>query len=220
MAIFEDLDGLESRIEGLEATVGGADTVVASFTQRFNEMQQTMVLTGREVSSLSSSIGGGLRRAFDGLVFDGLRASDALRLVAQSLANASYNAAIRPVQKGIGEAIANGINGLVSNILPFANGASFSQGRVVPFADGGVVSSPTYFPMRGGTGLMGEAGPEAIMPLTRGADGRLGVRADTGRSATNVTVNIQTPDVAGFQRSQSQIAAQLNRALSRGNRNR
>ena len=90
----------------------------------------------------------------------------------------------------------------------------------MPFAKGGVVSSPTTFPMRGGTGLMGEAGPEAIMPLTRGADGKLGVRSDGGAQAVNVVMNITTPDSAGFQRSQGQIAAQMGRALSRGQRNR
>ena len=95
------------------------------------------------------------------------------------------------------------------------NGAEFfSQGRVMPFAKGGVVSSgPTMFPMRGGRGLMGEAGPEAIMPLARGADGRLGVQTAGGGRPVNVTVNVSTPDVKGFERSQSQIAAQMARAL-------
>ena len=70
---------------------------------------------------------------------------------------------------------------MISGILPFADGAAFSQGRVMPFARGGVVTAPTQFPMRGGTGLMGEAGPEAILPLSRGADGSLGVRSQGGR---------------------------------------
>ena len=67
---------------------------------------------------------------------------------------------------------------------------------------------------------MGEAGAEAIMPLTRGADGRLGVQAQGGGRAMTVIMNISTPDVQGFQRSQSQIAAQAMRALARGQRNR
>jgi phage-related minor tail protein len=73
--------------------------------------------------------------------------------------------------------------------------------------------------MRGGQGLMGEAGPEAIMPLARGPDGRLGVQSAGGRPVT-VVIYISTPDVQGFQRSQSQVAAQVSRALSRGQRNR
>jgi lambda family phage tail tape measure protein len=104
--------------------------------------------------------------------------------------------------------------------MPFAKGGAFLQGQVMPFAKGGVVSQPTRFGMRGGMGLMGEAGPEAIMPLTRGPDGRLGVQAANGGRQVTVVMNISTPDVQGFQRSQSQIAAQASRALARGQRNR
>lgn len=73
----------------------------------------------------------------------------------------------------------------------FAKGAAFQGGSVVPFATGGVVSSPTYFPMsRGRTGLMGEAGPEAILPLRRGPDGRLGVQSSAQQAGPTVVVNI------------------------------
>ncbi|RLC97583.1 MAG: phage tail tape measure protein, partial [Chloroflexi bacterium] len=57
-----------------------------------------------------------------------------------------------------------------------AKGNAFDSGNVVPFAKGGVVNTPTLFPMAKGAGLMGEAGPEAVMPLTRGSDGKLGVK--------------------------------------------
>ncbi|MGA9252609.1 MAG: phage tail tape measure protein, partial [Roseobacter sp.] len=73
--------------------------------------------------------------------------------------------------------------------------------------------------MRGGMGIMGEAGPEAIMPLARGADGKLGVRG-AGGGGNSIVMNITTPDAQSFQRSQGQIAAQMTRALSRGQRNR
>ena len=66
----------------------------------------------------------------------------------------------------------------------------------------------------GGVGLMGEAGPEAILPLARGSDGKLGIRAGGG-GAVHVTMNISTPDVAGFRRSQSQVAAEMSRAIQR-----
>jgi phage-related minor tail protein len=69
-----------------------------------------------------------------------------------------------------------------------ANGATFANG-IAKFANGGIVSSPTLFKFADGgttrTGLMGEAGPEAIMPLKRGADGSLGVQANGLRDAMN-----------------------------------
>ncbi len=57
----------------------------------------------------------------------------------------------------------------------YANGGVFDQSGVTAFAKGGIVERATVFPFAKGIGLMGEAGPEAIMPLRRGADGRLGV---------------------------------------------
>lgn len=215
---MDGFDALSAQAADLERNLGGAEAVAASFGGELLRMRESMVFTGREVSTLSSSIGRGLRRAFDGLIFDGMKLSEALSEVAQTISASAYSIAMRPVQNALGSAIAEGVNGLLSGLLPFANGAFFSQGRVMPFAKGGVVSSPVSFPMRGGAGLMGEAGPEAILPLARGADGRLGVQAGGGRTV-NVVMNVTTPDVAGFARSQSQIAAQINRALARGSRN-
>lgn len=215
-----DTEALQDQIAALEATLGGTGDVVAAFDGELARMRDSLLFTGREVNTLSNGIGRGLRRAFDGLVFDGLKLSDALRGVANSIANTAFGVAIRPVQNAVGGLIAQGLNSVLSGVLPFANGGSFSQGRVMPFAQGGVVSSPISFPMRGGRGLMGEAGPEAIMPLARGADGRLGVQAAGGGRPVTVVMNISTPDVQGFQRSQGQIAAQASRALARGQRNR
>ncbi|MBV0891939.1 phage tail tape measure protein [Paracoccus sp. Z118] len=211
-----DKDGFDRLGDDVEQ----AGRMTAAFERELGRLQQTMSQTGREVGSLSSGFGSGLRRAFEGVVLDGVRLQDALKGVALSMADTVFAVAMRPVQGAVAGAMAKAVGGAVSGALPFADGGAFSQGRVVPFARGGVVSDPTFFPMRGATGLMGEAGPEAIMPLRRGADGRLGVAAPSGGGrAVNVTVNVTTPDVAGFQRSQSQIAAQVARALARGERN-
>ncbi|WP_298433142.1 phage tail tape measure protein [uncultured Jannaschia sp.] len=203
-------------LDALEAQIAGTAPVVARFTAELGALEGQMLHTGREVKGLSRSFGGSLKSAFDGVVFDGMKLSDALNSMAQSMLNATYNTAMKPIQTALGGALASGLNA----VLPFADGASFAQGRVMPFARGGVVSQATAFPMRGGTGLMGEAGPEAIMPLARGADGRLGVQASGGGGAVTVNMNISTPDAAGFRRSRGQIAAEMSRALSRGNRNR
>ena len=214
-----DIATLEDQIAVLEASLEGTAGMVAAFDGELVRMRETLLFTGKEVNTLSAGIGGGLRRAFDGLVFDGGKLSDALKSVGQSIADTVYGIAIKPVQNAIGGFLANGLNSLLGGAA-FADGAAFSQGRVMPFAKGGVVSSPTAFAMRGGQGLMGEAGPEAIMPLARGADGRLGVQAGGGWRSVMVVMNITTPDVQGFQRSQGQIAAQAQRAMSRGQRNR
>lgn len=211
---------LQDQIAALEGTLSGTIGMVGVFESELSRMRESLVFTGREVGVLSTGIGGGLRRAFDGLVFDGTKLSDALRSVAKSMIDTVYGIAMRPVQNALGGAIASGVSGLLGGMMPFEQGGSFSQGRVMPFAKGGVVATPTAFAMRNGRGLMGEAGPEAIMPLARGADGRLGVQAASGGRAVTVVMNITTPDVQGFQRSQSQIAAQAQRMLARGQRNR
>lgn len=219
---MDDVDGidvLDERIVALERSLGGAATMAAAFEREVNRMGTSVSDAGREVGTLSRGISGGLRRSFDGLVFDGAKLSDALKGVAQSMVNAAYTAAVRPVANGIGGLLASGVEGLIGKVAGFEKGGSFAQGRVMPFANGGIVSGPVTFPMRGGTGLMGEAGPEAIMPLSRGADGRLGVRTEGGGRAVNVTMNVTTPDIESFGRSRSQIAAQMSRVLARGQRN-
>lgn len=221
MSELDEIDEFDRQVEALQDSLAGAQSVASTFAGELQQIRTTMADTGREVRTLSNGIGRGLRGAFDGLVFDGDRLSDSLRKVGQSMLSSAYSSAINPVTKHFGQLAGAGIEAAISGALPFAKGGAFSQGRVMPFARGGVVSGPVTFPMRGGTGLMGEAGPEAIMPLTRGADGKLGVRADGGNAApVNVVMNISTPDVAGFKRSQGQIAAQMGRAIGRGQRNR
>ncbi|MFT6104120.1 MAG: phage-related minor tail protein [Paracoccaceae bacterium] len=221
MADLDAVSDLEDQIDALETSLAGAGAMVGAFDGELQRMQSSLTVTQQGVGQLSSSISRGLRGAFDGLVFDGMKLSDALKGVAGTIVNATYAAALKPVTNQFGSALAGGIESFIGGAMPFAKGGSFAQGRVMPFAKGGVVTGPTQFPMRGGVGLMGEAGPEAIMPLTRGADGRLGVRSNgAGARPVQITMNISTPDAQSFQRSQGQIAAQMSRVLGRGQRNR
>ena len=88
---------------------------------------------------------------------------------------------------GGAKALASGVPAAQSlGVLGFAKGGVFSGGNVTPFARGGVINRPTLFPMAKGAGLMGEAGPEAIMPLKRGPDGKLGVAG--GGASVNVNI--------------------------------
>ena len=216
-----DLERLETHFHGLEGSISGLESVTVAFRRELEGVQGSMKDAGREASGMSSSVSTTLRRAFDGLVFDGKRLSDVLSSVGKSITGNVLNQAMSPVQDAVGSAVGNGIQSFIGGLLPFANGGVLSSGKVAAFARGGIVDGPTHFPMRNGAGLMGEAGPEAIMPLARGADGKLGVRAGSGGAsgAVNVTMNISTADAAGFRQSQSQIAAEMNRAIRRGQRN-
>jgi TP901 family phage tail tape measure protein len=94
-------------------------------------------------------------------------------------------------------------------------GAVMSGGEMQNFATGGVVHRPTMFPMaNGGVGLMGEAGAEAIMPLTRLPSGDLGVKAEGG-GGKNVIVNmnITTQDADSFRKSKKQIQREIGKGL-------
>ena len=83
-----------------------------------------------------------------------------------------------------------GISGPLPDWSFNAKGNAFGANGIIPFAKGGIVNGPTLFPFANGTGLMGEAGPEAIMPLQRGANGKLGVLASGGGGNVSVVVNV------------------------------
>jgi len=121
--------------------------------------------------------------------------------LSQGLAQAIVNAqdlgdALRNIAKSIAGSVLQKLIGKLIGGL-FADGAAFQGGRVLPFAKGGIVTKPTIFPMAHGMGLMGEAGPEAVMPLKRGADGSLGVQSEGG-GETHITMNINAVDSRSF----------------------
>jgi phage-related minor tail protein len=150
-----------------------------------------------------------LRLGFGSAAASGRSFNDVLSTIAQSLTRM----ALRAGTKALAEGLVSGLSGMFS-------GAFGGAGTVAPFAQGGVVASPTYFASGGAMGLMGERGAEAIMPLARGADGRLGVVAQgAGARPVAVTVNIAAQDVESFRRSEAQITGALARAVARGQRN-
>jgi len=133
-----------------------------------------------------------------------LVANDAANRMASGFADFLFN----PMDKSIGDMVASFAKGIAQMIaqamllkaikagmsamgVAFADGGVFDSGGVKKFASGGSFKS----------GLMGEAGPEAIMPLKRGPDGRLGVTMNGG-GAGNTVVNI-TVNEAGREESNS-----------------
>jgi len=172
----------------------------------------------RTASQLGRQFSNSLVAAFEGIAVKGRSVSDVLKGMALSLSQMVLKAAFKPLEQGFGQAIAGMLTGGGAG-FGFADGGVFQQGMPVPFAKGGVIASPIAFPLgRGQTGIAGERGAEAIMPLARGADGRLGVVAQAGGGAP-ITINISTSDVESFRRSETQVAAMLARAVSLGQRN-
>lgn len=164
---------------------------------------------------MGRQFGTALTSAFQGVALRGRDLGDVLRSLTASISRMALQAAFRPLEKGV----ASLVSGAFAGVTPFAKGGVVQNALPVPFASGGVIASPVTFPLAGGRmGLAGERGPEAIMPLARGPDGKLGVRAEGG-GGVSVTVNVSTPDAESFRRSETQVAAMLARAVALGQRN-
>ena len=119
---------------------------------------------------------------------------DSLRKLGEDIVYTTLKMVILQQMSGwLGQAFGgiSGGGGLLGGLFGFADGGAFSHGNLTPFAKGGVVHRPTVFPMASGAGLMGEAGPEAVMPLERDSHGRLGVVASgAAMEPPSVTVNV------------------------------
>jgi phage-related minor tail protein len=169
----------------------------------------------RNLEQLSQNFGSQLTGALKSAAVSGRDLDDILRRIGMNLAGMALSQGLQPLQALTGSLFSNLLGGL-SGILPFAKGGV--PGHVVPFASGGVVSTPSYFPLGRNVGLMGEAGAEAILPLQRSADGRLGVAASGGGVPVNVVFNVTAQDAGSFRKSEAQITGMLARAVSRGAR--
>lgn len=167
----------------------------------------------KEVSVLGERFGRRLSKSFIDVAVKGKYLNGVFKSLALSLSNSLVSSSLRPLNNAVGNAFGNIFSSLAGNVAG-------STGSLIPFARGGIVNGPTMFPLTGSrSGLAGEAGPEAILPLARGQDGRLGVKAQNTSPHINITFNVTAQDAASFRETESQITAMLNRAVSRGSRN-
>lgn len=147
-------------------------------------------------SGIESTLSSGLTSALTDMASGTKSAKDAFTDFALSAAKSLEQLIIKltiidPLMKSLA-GIWGGGGGSPLSILPSwlgsAKGNVFDAGNVMPFAHGGIIGMPAIFPMaNGGVGLMGEAGPEAIMPLRRTSGGRLGVEVAGGREQQNTS---------------------------------
>jgi len=173
-----------------------------------------------DADKLARTFGASMSRAFANAVVKGQDLGTVIQSLGQQLSAMALRAAIRPVADGL----FSGFQDLMLGFRGLGEGITAEAGPLsglTPMARGGVVAAPTYFPLAGGrTGLMGERGAEAVMPLARTADGRLGVAAGGGGAAGRpaVVVNVTATDAGSFRRSEAEVTAMLARAVARGRR--
>jgi hypothetical protein len=152
----------------------------------------------KNLLDLSNTIASSFSDSFMSIVDGTATVKEAFRAMALDIVKHLFKVLVmQQAINAIGGAMSGSSNATIAKIggglesYKAADGAAFSGGNVIPFASGGVVGSPTNFAMSGGrTGLMGEAGPEAIMPLKRGPDGKLGVSTTSNSQSVTVVQNI------------------------------
>jgi hypothetical protein len=143
--------------------------------------------TSSSLSDFADTFRSGFSDMISGVIDGSMKAEEAVRRLVSRLASMMIE---KQIFNLLGNLMPNvfGAGGFMP-LTRSAMGNVIGGGRVQAFAAGGVVNGPTTFPMRGGTGLMGEAGPEAIMPLTR-VNGKLGVQASGGSGGPRTVVQV------------------------------
>ncbi len=203
-----ELTALGEKLEGGKLSTEEWKAKVEELKTKYGELPKVVAEIGKSAEGMSQDASAGLldlNRLTEQWVMnfqDGMAnaivAGEGLTETLQSIGKEIASMLIKLALFG-----KNGTGGLLGGLFSgiFADGGVFSNGNVVPFARGGVVTAPTFFPMARGMGLMGEAGPEAVMPLKRGADGKLGVSADGPEGSGGTIINnyyIQAVDAQSF----------------------
>ncbi|MCA3630960.1 MAG: phage tail tape measure protein [Methylobacterium sp.] len=168
----------------------------------------------RALDTVTSQFGRSLSRALASGIAQGKGFDDILKNIGQRFLEIALKAAFKPLENSLGSMFSSLFSGLGG-----LGGLGGGGGPATFFAEGGVINTPHFFPMGRGLGIAGERGAEAILPLSRGPDGRLGVATGAGGNGpVRIVMNISTPDAESFRRSEAQVSASLARAVARGQR--
>jgi len=175
----------------------------------------------RNIQDLAQDLGRSVTDAFGAFITGQATADEALQALIRRMGEAVIQALVlEPLLASITGSVpsaggggGSGLAGLLAGIL--GRGGVISGPNVVPFQRGGVFGGPTISALSGGrTALLGEAGPEAALPLARLSSGELGVKSDGGGGGRTLVqnINISTPDAESFRRSERQLRSRLQRA--------
>jgi hypothetical protein len=174
---------------------------------RINEAIDAAMGFGEQIKAntdIAREFGFTFSSAMEDAILSGKRFSDVLRGLAQDLAR-------MVLRKTVTEPLGNMALDWLKSLLPFAKGGA--PGGVSQWRNQ-IVDRPTFFAFARG-GVMGEAGPEAIMPLTRGPDGTLGVKAFGGGGGININVAVDASGsrVSGDASSARDLGARIAAAV-------
>lgn len=149
----------------------------------------------KETKSIGEEFGMTFTSAFEDAIVGAKKLSEALQGLLQDI--------LRLVmRKTVTEPLANAVGSIDwGSLLKFNAAGGVYSGAGISAYSGQVVSRPTVFPFASGIGLMGEAGPEAILPLKRSRDGRLGVEGGGGSMVVNI---IEAPGRGGEREQRSE----------------
>ena len=192
-ALFENTDAPESYFNKI---ITKSDEAEKSFTKTFGTQMREKLKTFRDsIKTVQESMADVVVKGIKGMEDALVNFVTTGKLNFRNLANSIIADMARiAIQQTITKPFTNFLTGLFGN----ANGNAFVDGQVQKYAYGGIVNKPTLFPMANGIGLMGEAGAEAILPLRRGSNGKLGVESSGGGSTIiNVSVDASGSTVEG-----------------------
>jgi TP901 family phage tail tape measure protein len=210
-------DQREIAIALRQAEEYGLDNNVAAMGRYLTVLEKELVLLQKmaQIKQLANNIGDAFSYALGDIVIEAKNANEALNDLLKTIYRLLFN---EIVGKPLASAISSGLFGIFGGLLaPAAQGMVVAGGAITPMAAGGIVRSPTRVPMANGSALLGEQGAEAVFPLTRLPDGRLGLSADTGGQSSSPVINfyITTPNPDSFRRARHQIASDIGRAVNR-----
>jgi len=180
----------------------GADAAKNAWKATAEAVRKAQEKSRETAQGLAQDITGPIKEALTSGEFTWETFAGAISRIAQNLATRLIDLAFKPIENALINAFSGG-GGFFGNLFGFAKGGVFAGGaELTAFARGGVVNRPTVFPFAKGVGLMGEAGPEAILPLRRGKGGRLGVEmngdgAGAASSMSTRIINVLDPSVVG-----------------------
>ena len=190
-----------------------------NFAEEFAKISEKATDLKSRVGELALNVTNNLGDAFADFFVEGKRgfrelALSAIKELNKIIIKAAFMKVANPILGSLGltkSAYGNVIS--KGKVLPSAKGNVFAQNKIVPYAYGGIVSKPTLFPMANGAGHMGVAGPEAIMPLKRGANGKLGVESSGGIGNINVNVDATGSNVQSDSTQSAELGKMLGMAV-------